>query len=88
MIENRPDPSSGRALEARAQLAAQDGLDQILMVPHLQEGLGEETLDALQRVESLDHDLLAVDDIHRRHEPRVSFSRAVVSPVGIEPTTT
>ena len=56
-------------------------------MPHLRERLGEEADRALQRAEILDHDLLAVDDVHRRHEPRLSFLDPVVSPVGVEPTT-
>jgi hypothetical protein len=36
----------------------------------------------------LDHDLLAVHHSHGRHSAGLSFLPAVVSPVGIEPTTT
>ena len=58
------------------------------MLPHLREWLHQEAHEPLDRAEILDYDLLAVDDFHRRHEPRFSFLGPVVSPVGIEPTTT
>lgn len=58
------------------------------MLPHLAERLEQEVPGALGEADILDHDQLAVDDFHRRHEPLFSLLRPVVSPVGIEPTTT
>jgi hypothetical protein len=75
------------ATTAQIQPATEDGGDQVLMPHHLFEGSHDETRGALQRAEIIDHDLLAVDDLHRRHEPRLSFSNPVVSPVGYDPTT-